>query len=85
MNSFGKLTFGAYVSAQYCVKNTQIFFIISGGGAPEMEVAVKLRQMAQTQHGAEQYCWRAFAEALEVVSLQVSRFIASKSQKNIKQ
>lgn len=29
-----------------------------GGGAPEMEVAVQLRQLAQERHGAEQYCWR---------------------------
>ncbi|KAJ1363762.1 T-complex protein 1 subunit delta [Parelaphostrongylus tenuis] len=41
--------------------------LLPGGGAPEMEVAVKLRQLAQKQHGAHQYCWRAFADALEVV------------------
>ncbi|KAE9415266.1 hypothetical protein Angca_003613 [Angiostrongylus cantonensis] len=41
--------------------------LLPGGGAPEMEVAVKLRQLAQKQHGAQQYCWRAFADALEVV------------------
>ncbi|MCP9263882.1 T-complex protein 1 subunit delta [Dirofilaria immitis] len=41
-------------------------FLISGG-APEMEVAVQLRQLAQKRHGAEQYCWRAFADALEQV------------------
>uniref|UniRef100_A0A914XPA9 T-complex protein 1 subunit delta n=2 Tax=Plectus sambesii TaxID=2011161 RepID=A0A914XPA9_9BILA len=32
-----------------------------------MEVAVRLREMAQKVSGVEQYCWRAFAEALEVV------------------
>ncbi|KAK6015834.1 hypothetical protein OSTOST_18692 [Ostertagia ostertagi] len=37
------------------------------GGAPEMEVAIRLRQLAQKQHGAQQYCWRAFADALELV------------------
>lgn len=41
--------------------------LLPGGGAPEMEVSVKLRQAAQTKKGAEQYCWKAFAEALEVV------------------
>ncbi|CAD6197718.1 unnamed protein product [Caenorhabditis auriculariae] len=41
--------------------------LLPGGGAPEMEVAVKLRQLAQAQHGAQQYCWRAFADALELV------------------
>lgn len=42
--------------------------LLPGGGAPEMEIAVKLRNLAQTQHGATQYCWRAFADALELVS-----------------
>ncbi|CAI2340839.1 unnamed protein product [Caenorhabditis sp. 36 PRJEB53466] len=41
--------------------------LLPGGGAPEMEIAVKLRNLAQTQHGATQYCWRAFADALELV------------------
>ncbi|EGT59619.1 hypothetical protein CAEBREN_05033 [Caenorhabditis brenneri] len=41
--------------------------LLPGGGAPEMEIAVKLRNLAQTQHGAKQYCWRAFADALELV------------------
>ncbi|KAK6050457.1 T-complex protein 1, delta subunit [Cooperia oncophora] len=41
--------------------------LLPGGGAPEMEVAVQLRQLAQKQHGAQQYCWRAFADALELV------------------
>lgn len=41
--------------------------LIPGGGAPEMEVAVQLRQLAQEKLGAEQYCWRAFADALEVI------------------
>ncbi|EFO19760.1 T-complex protein 1 subunit delta [Loa loa] len=41
--------------------------LLPGGGAPEMEVAVQLRQLAQERSGAEQYCWRAFADALEQV------------------
>ncbi|RCN39860.1 T-complex protein 1, delta subunit [Ancylostoma caninum] len=41
--------------------------LVPGGGAPEMEVAVQLRQLAQKQIGAQQYCWRAFADALELV------------------
>uniref|UniRef100_A0A1I8ENV8 T-complex protein 1 subunit delta n=1 Tax=Wuchereria bancrofti TaxID=6293 RepID=A0A1I8ENV8_WUCBA len=40
---------------------------VTGGGAPEMEVAVQLRQLAQERSGAEQYCWKAFADALEQV------------------
>jgi len=42
-------------------------FLLPGGGAPEMEVAVSLRKIAQTKPGAEQYCWKAFADALEVI------------------
>uniref|UniRef100_A0A914I9S8 T-complex protein 1 subunit delta n=1 Tax=Globodera rostochiensis TaxID=31243 RepID=A0A914I9S8_GLORO len=41
--------------------------LLPGGGAPEMEVSVRVRAAAQTKHGAEQYCWKAFADALEVV------------------
>jgi len=41
--------------------------LLPGGGAPEMELAVKLRAASQTKEGAEQYCWRAFADALELI------------------
>ncbi|EDQ85971.1 uncharacterized protein MONBRDRAFT_38598 [Monosiga brevicollis MX1] len=41
--------------------------VIAGGGAPEIECALKLADHAQTLTGAEAYCMRAFAEALEVV------------------
>lgn len=47
--------------------------LLPGGGAPEMEIAVKLRALAQTQHGATQYCWRAFADALELVNSRKSK------------
>jgi hypothetical protein len=39
---------------------------IAGGGVPEIEIALKLAHHAQTLTGAEAYCMRAFAEALEV-------------------
>ncbi|CAD5212139.1 unnamed protein product [Bursaphelenchus okinawaensis] len=41
--------------------------LLPGGGAPEMEVAVTLRKEAKTKEGAEQYCWKAFADASEVI------------------
>ncbi|VDM96089.1 unnamed protein product [Thelazia callipaeda] len=41
--------------------------LLPGGGAPEMEVAVQLRHLAQERHGTEQYCWRAFADAIEQI------------------
>jgi len=40
---------------------------IAGGGVPEIEIALKLAAHAQTLTGAEAYCTRAFAEALEVI------------------
>lgn len=41
--------------------------LICGGGAPEMEVSCKLREMAQSVSGVESYCWQAFAEAMEII------------------
>ncbi|KAK6636011.1 hypothetical protein RUM43_009663 [Polyplax serrata] len=40
---------------------------IAGGGAPETEVAVKLAEHAQTLTGVDAYCFKAFADALEVI------------------
>lgn len=42
-------------------------FLICGGGAPEMEVACRLREMAQSVAGVESYCFRAYADALEII------------------
>lgn len=41
--------------------------LIAGGGAPEIELSIKLMEYANTLTGMEQYCFRAFAEALEVI------------------
>merc|ERR1719265_596408 len=41
--------------------------LLPGGGAVEMELAVKLSQMARGLPGEEAHCVRAFAEALEIV------------------
>jgi len=41
--------------------------LIAGGGAPEIEVAVRLMEYAQTLSGMEAYCIRAYAEAMEVI------------------
>uniref|UniRef100_A0A1I7UQI3 T-complex protein 1 subunit delta n=1 Tax=Caenorhabditis tropicalis TaxID=1561998 RepID=A0A1I7UQI3_9PELO len=40
--------------------------LLPGGGAPEMEISVKLRSLAQT-HEAKHHSWRAFADVLELV------------------
>ncbi|RNA25963.1 T-complex 1 subunit delta-like [Brachionus plicatilis] len=41
--------------------------LIAGGGAPEIELVIRLSEYANTLTGMEQYCFRAFAEALEIV------------------
>merc|ERR1711988_789734 len=42
-------------------------FLICGGAAPEIELAIRLQEYAKTLHGQESYCVRAFAEALEII------------------
>ncbi|CAO3614520.1 unnamed protein product [Cunninghamella echinulata] len=42
-------------------------YLIAGGGAPEIEISQKLMDHAKTLQGMEQYCFQAFAEALEVI------------------
>jgi len=46
--------------------------IVPGGGAPEVELSVRLAQQAVTLTGPEAYCFRAFAEALEVIPLTLA-------------
>ncbi|XP_044732525.1 T-complex protein 1 subunit delta [Chrysoperla carnea] len=41
--------------------------LIAGGGAPEIELAIRLANHAQTLEGVDAYCCRAYAEALEVI------------------
>ncbi|XP_064599892.1 T-complex protein 1 subunit delta-like [Liolophura sinensis] len=41
--------------------------LIAGGGAPEIELSLRLMDYANTLTGMEQYCFRAFAEALEII------------------
>lgn len=41
--------------------------LIAGGGAPEIELSLSLMDYANSLAGMEQYCFRAFAEALEVI------------------
>jgi T-complex protein 1 subunit delta len=46
--------------------------LIAGGGAPEIELAIRLALKANSLVGIEQHCFRAFAEALEVVPFTLS-------------
>ena len=41
--------------------------MIPGGGAPEIEISLKLADWAKTLSGMDSFCIRAFAEALEVI------------------
>eukprot|EP01089_Gocevia_fonbrunei_P005609 TRINITY_DN1608_c0_g1_i1.p1 TRINITY_DN1608_c0_g1~~TRINITY_DN1608_c0_g1_i1.p1 ORF type:complete len:527 (-),score=140.03 TRINITY_DN1608_c0_g1_i1:39-1619(-) len=42
-------------------------FLIAGGGAPEIEVSLRLGQFAETLSGRPARCVKAYAEALEVI------------------
>lgn len=42
-------------------------FLIAGGGAPEVEAALRLKEYALGMTGMDSYCIKAFAEALEVI------------------
>jgi T-complex protein 1 subunit delta len=42
-------------------------YIISGGGSPEIELALRLADYAKQLTGKESYCVRAFADALEII------------------
>ncbi|RHZ47734.1 T-complex protein 1 subunit delta [Aspergillus turcosus] len=41
--------------------------LIAGGGAPEIEVAHSLAKRARELAGTEAICWKAFADAMEVI------------------
>ena len=41
--------------------------LIAGGGAPEIEIAHSLAKQARELTGTEAICWKAFAEAMEVI------------------
>ncbi len=41
--------------------------LIAGGGAPEMQLSLELSAWAKTLAGLDQWCVRAFAEALEII------------------
>eukprot|EP00040_Diaphanoeca_grandis_P021507 m.114670 g.114670 ORF g.114670 m.114670 type:complete len:528 (-) comp28363_c0_seq1:348-1931(-) len=41
--------------------------LIVGGGAPETEISLALKKYSETLSGPEAYCFRAYAEAFEVI------------------
>jgi len=42
-------------------------FMVAGGGAPEIEVALRLRDHALGMTGMDAYCMKAYADALEII------------------
>eukprot|EP00300_Choanocystis_sp_HF-7_P042423 c9180_g1_i1.p2 GENE.c9180_g1_i1~~c9180_g1_i1.p2 ORF type:complete len:563 (+),score=137.83 c9180_g1_i1:233-1690(+) len=42
-------------------------YLVTGGGAPEMEVSIGLDRFSRTVGGVQSYCIKAYAEAVEVV------------------
>jgi T-complex protein 1 subunit delta len=64
-------TFFFLLCLLFCQPLISISFVIAGGGAPEIQVALRLSEYAQTLGGMESYCMRAFAEAMEV---RISKF-----------
>ena len=47
-------------------------FLIAGGGAPEIEVSRELMMHANTLTGPDAYCFKAFAEAMEIIPYTLS-------------
>lgn len=41
--------------------------LIAGGGAPEIELSLRLAEYSRTLVGMEAYCIRAYAEAFEII------------------
>lgn len=41
--------------------------LVAGGGAPEIELALKLSALANTLEGVDAICLRAYAQALEII------------------
>lgn len=46
--------------------------LIAGGGAPEIEIAQEIAKRARTLTGTEAICWKAFADAMEVVPVTLA-------------
>lgn len=46
--------------------------LIAGGGAPEIELALKLTALANQLEGVDAICLRAYANALEIIPFTLS-------------
>ena len=61
-----------YVQSPFTPPHTSRRALIAGGGAPEIEVSLRLSEFARTLTGTDAYCMRAFAEALEVIPVTLA-------------
>jgi len=46
--------------------------LIAGGGSPEIELSLRLSELSRSMTGLDAVCYRAFAEALEVIPYTLS-------------
>ncbi|KAF1986223.1 T-complex protein 1 [Aulographum hederae CBS 113979] len=46
--------------------------LLAGGGAPEIEISQSLIKKAQAMQGIDSICWKAFADAMEVVPITLA-------------
>jgi T-complex protein 1 subunit delta len=46
--------------------------LIPGGGAPEIELSIRLQEVSRTLPGLQSICYRAFADALEIIPFTLS-------------
>merc|ERR1712002_1226384 len=46
--------------------------LLAGGGAAEIEMSIRLNEYSQGLTGVDAYCFRAFAEALEIIPLTLA-------------
>ena len=51
-----------------CIRDSYCYrALIAGGGAPEIELSIKLMDYAKSLTGKEAACFKGFAEALEII------------------
>jgi len=67
-----------------CVVRSLIYerFLIAGGGAPETEASLRLREHAVGLTGKDAYCFAAFADALEVIPYTLAENAGMKPSKS---
>lgn len=56
--------------------------VIAGGGAPEIELALQLAAHSNTLEGVDAYCFRGFADAMEVIPSTLVRFFLVDNEKH---